>query len=140
VKALPTAVQRRRRLLTRAIPLAAVALVAFVVGAIAGAPGSPEKETAQRFADAWAAGNYTGMYAELNEESRGRISRKAFVRAYREAAEVATLRSIVAEAPADPAERDGATIVPVPLEAGTAAFGRVAAELPVPVAGGGVDP
>jgi penicillin-binding protein A len=138
VKALPTAAQRRRRLLTRAIPLAAIALVAFILGAIAGNPGSPEKETAQRFAEAWAAEDYAGMYAELNEESRRRITRKAFVRAYREAAEVATLRSIVAEAAADPAERDGTTFVPVPLEAGTAAFGRVAAELPVPVADGGV--
>lgn len=138
MKALPTAAQRRRRVLTRTIPLATVALVAFVLGAIAGAPGSPEREAAQRFADAWAAGEYAAMYAELNEESRRRVARKAFVRAYREAAETATLRRLAAEAAGDAEDRDGAAVVPVPFEATTVAFGRVVAELRVPVADGGV--
>src|SRR4051812_26046927 len=39
----PTEAERRRRILTRALPLGAVALVAFVVGITAGTPGSPEK-------------------------------------------------------------------------------------------------
>lgn len=138
MKALSTAAQRRRRVLTRAIPLAAVALVAFVLGAIAGAPGSPERETAQRFADAWAAGEHTAMYAELNEESRRRVARENFVKAYREAAEAATLRRLAAESAGDTEERDGTTVVPVPVEASTAAFGQVFADLPVPVADGGV--
>lgn len=138
MKALPTAAQQRRRILTRALPLIVVAVVAFVLGAIAGAPGSPEKDAAQRFADAWAAGNYAAMYGELNDEARRRVSRKRFARAYRETAEVATLRRLVAESAGEPSESDGTTVVPVPLEAGTAAFGVVTAPLPVPVADGGV--
>ena len=46
-------VERRRRIVTRTLPLALVALVAFVIGAVAGTPGSPEKEAAQRFTEAW---------------------------------------------------------------------------------------
>jgi hypothetical protein len=138
VKALSTVAQRRRRILTRAIPLAAVALVAFVLGAIAGIPGSGEREAAQRFADAWAAGDYGAMYAELNEESRRRVARKDFIRAYREAAEVATLRRLAAESAGEAEEGDGTAVVPVPFEASTAAFGEVFANLPVPIAAGGV--
>ena len=39
VNQLSPEVERRRRLITRTLPLALVALVAFVVGAAAGAPG-----------------------------------------------------------------------------------------------------
>lgn len=130
--------QRRRRILTRALPLVAIALIAFVLGAIAGAPGSPEKETAQRFADAWAAGDYAAMYAGLNEDSRRRVPRERFLQAYREAAEVATLRGLAVEPAADPEDADGAKVVRVPVAAGTAAFGTVAADLAVPVSDGGV--
>ena len=45
--------ERRRRLVTRALPLTIVAVVAFAFGAGTGAPGSPEKEAAERFAEAW---------------------------------------------------------------------------------------
>jgi peptidoglycan glycosyltransferase len=138
VKAPPTVAQRRRRFLTRALPLALVALVAFVFGAIVGAPGSEEKETAQRFADAWTAFDYASMYAELDEESRRRVPRGQFAQIYREAAEVATLRKLSAGPAADP-EGDGDTrAVRVPFEAGTAAFGDVFADLTVPVSEGGV--
>src|SRR5712691_13301711 len=44
----------RRRARRRAIPVIAIALVAFVAGLIAGAGhGSSERAVAQRFADAW---------------------------------------------------------------------------------------
>ena len=48
-------VERRRRIVTRALPLTLIALVAFVIGAVAGTPGSPEKEAAERFAERLAA-------------------------------------------------------------------------------------
>jgi peptidoglycan glycosyltransferase len=138
VKQPPTVAQRRRRFLTRALPLVLVALVAFILGAIAGAPDSEEKETAQRFAAAWAAGDYASMYAELDEESRRRVPRKRFAQTYREAAEVATLRNLAAGAATDPEDGDGSQVVRVTFEARTAAFGAVSADLAVPVSGGGV--
>jgi peptidoglycan glycosyltransferase len=139
VNTLPSAVQRRRRLVTRALPLTIVAVVAFVLGASAGAPGSPDKDAAQRFADAWTGREFAAMYRELNEESRAAIDEKEFVAKYREAAEVATLRSLSAGSAGDPTTKNGRTVVPVPVEAGTVAFGTVDADLDLPYADGGID-
>ena len=62
--------ERRRRLVTRTLPLALVAIVAFVVGAAVGAPGSPQKDAANRFAEAWARDDFAAMYEELNDASQ----------------------------------------------------------------------
>ena len=69
-------------------------MVAFVVGAAMGAPGSPAKDAANRFAEAWAAGSFAAMYRELNAASRGSVDLNDFVLAYREASRTATLRSL----------------------------------------------
>lgn len=133
-----TAAQRRRRLLTRAAPLVVIALIAFVLGASSGASGSPAKDTAQRFTEAWAHREFDAMYRELNDASREAIGAEEFAKAYREAAEIATLRSLGPDSPGDPTDRDGDTVVPVPVEVGTIAFGRFASELDVSYADGGV--
>jgi cell division protein FtsI/penicillin-binding protein 2 len=138
VNPLPPEVQRRRRLVTRALPLTVIAIVAFVVGAVTGAPGSPDKEAAERFSEAWEHKDFGAMYADLNDASRNAVSEEEFVNAYRKAAEVATLRSLEVDSPHDPTSANGATVVPVPVEAGTVAFGDVAAELNVPYAEGGI--
>jgi peptidoglycan glycosyltransferase len=130
---------RRRRLVTRALPLAVVALVAFVVGVTAGSPGSPEKDAAGRFADAWAAKSFKAMYAELNEASRQRVSRKQFEAAYREAQETATVRGIEAGSPGDARSADSDKVVPVAMTIQTVAFGTVEEDLDVPYADGGIE-
>jgi penicillin-binding protein A len=135
----PTPADRRRRLLTRALPLAVVALVAFVVGVTAGSPGSPEKEAAGRFAEAWAAKNFKAMYAELNEASRARTSRKQFETAYREAQETATVRGIDAGSVRAAQSADSGKVVPVAMTIQTVAFGTVEEDLDVPYADGGVE-
>jgi transpeptidase family protein/penicillin-binding protein/MecA-like transpeptidase family protein len=138
VKSLSPEVERRRRLVTRTLPLTILASVAFVLGAAAGAPGSPEKEVADRFADAWARQDFEAMHRELNPVSRTAISAADFAAAYREAAEMATLRELEAGDPADPEERGGATVVPVQVEVATVAFGLVEAEFELPVADDGI--
>jgi peptidoglycan glycosyltransferase len=135
----PTPADRRRRLVTRALPLGLVALVAFVVGVSAGSPGSPEKDAAGRFADAWAAKNFKAMYAELNEASRGRVSRKDFEAAYREAQETATVRGIEAGSAGDSQSTDAGKVVPVAMTIKTVAFGTVEEDLNVPYADGGIE-
>jgi hypothetical protein len=55
--------ERRRRVVTRAIPLIVLAAAAFTAGLII-ASGS-ETSAAQRFLDAWERGNYGAMHAEL---------------------------------------------------------------------------
>jgi cell division protein FtsI/penicillin-binding protein 2 len=132
-------VERRRRLVTRTLPLAAIAVVSFVVGASTGAPGSPEKEAASRFAEAWAANDFAAMYRELNPASKAAIELNDFVIAYRDADQVGTLRSLEPGSAHDPSSRDGETVVPVPVAVTTVAFGRFEDEVEIPYADGGVD-
>ena len=135
----PSEAERRRRLLTRTLPLAAVALVAFVIGVATGAPGSPEKEAAERFAKAWEAKSFKAMYSELNEASRTRVSRREFEEAYRDAQEVATTRGLDAGSAGDAEEGDSGKVVPVEMTVTTVAFGMVEAELDLPFADGGIE-
>ena len=62
-----------------------IAFVAFVVGAVQGAPGSPEKDAAQRYTQAWENGDFGAMYRELNQASKASTSINDFVLAYHEA-------------------------------------------------------
>ena len=78
MNSLPTEVERRRRLVTRALPLSVIAAIAFAIGAATGAPGSPEKEAAERFAEAWGRKDFAAMYRELNEASRRPIGEAEF--------------------------------------------------------------
>jgi penicillin-binding protein A len=135
---MPPEVERRRRLVTRTLPLAVLAVVAFAFGAAAGAPGSPEKDAANRFAEAWAAAEFAAMYKELNPASQASIELNDFVLAYREAEQVATLRSLQPGSAHDPSSRDGETLVPVPVAVATVAFGRFEDEVEVPYADGGI--
>jgi cell division protein FtsI/penicillin-binding protein 2 len=121
------------------MPLGAVALVAFVVGAAMGAPGSPEKAAANRFAEAWQARNFAAMYAELNDASRAKITPKQFAAAYREARDIATMRGLVAESAEDATSSEGETVVPVPLAIKTVAFGTVRDDLDLPWSEGGIE-
>jgi cell division protein FtsI/penicillin-binding protein 2 len=138
VKSLPPEVERRRRLVTRALPLTIVAIVAFIFGASAGSPGSPEKDAAARFTQAWANKDFGAMYRELNIATRRSIDEAGFIDAYRTAAETATLREFEAEKPEDAEEIGGRTVVPVGATAETVAFGQVAADLKLPYVDGGI--
>jgi len=138
VKSLPTGAQRRRRLVTRTLPLSIVALVAFVLGASAGTPGSPEKEAAERFVAAWERDDFAAMYRVLNAASRRSTGAAEFAAAYGTAAGVATLREVEAGSPRDPVDSDGTTLIAVPVEATTLAFGTVVLDLDLPFADGGI--
>jgi penicillin-binding protein A len=132
-------VERRRRLLTRALPLILIALVAFIFGAIAGTSSSPDKEAAERFVRAWEGDEFAAMYKELNPASQRKIELNDFASTYRATEDVATLRSLEGDSPGDTSSRDGETVVSVPMRATTAAFGSVEADLLVPFADGGVN-
>jgi peptidoglycan glycosyltransferase len=141
-------VERRRRLVTRALPLSLFAFVAFVLGALAGAnPDSAEEEAAKRFTTAWENRDYAAMYRELNAGSQRKIGLNDFVVAYREADEVATVHSLEAgspgkvssaEVPEESSSADTRTVVPVPITVTTAAFGPVEALLELPFAEDGI--
>jgi penicillin-binding protein A len=115
-----------------------IAVVAFVVGAATGTPGSPEKSAANRFAEAWQAKNYRAMYAELNDASKAATPVKQFTADYRDAQDVSTLRGLVADSAEDAASEDGETVVPVPLRIKTVAFGVVEGKIDLPWSEGGI--
>jgi len=115
-----------------------VALVAFVVGAAMGAPGSPEKDAANRFAEAWQARDFAAMYAELNDSSRKTVGAKEFAADYRKARDIATMRALAADSAEDSRSEGGETVVPVPLTIKTVAFGVVHADLELPWSEGGI--
>jgi cell division protein FtsI/penicillin-binding protein 2 len=121
------------------MPLGALAVVAFVVGAAMGAPGSPEKAAANRFAEAWQAKNFPAMYGELNDASKASITPKQFAADYREARDIATMRGLVADSAEDARSEEGETVVPVPLRIKTVAFGTVEEELDLPWSEGGIE-
>ena len=130
--------ERRRRLVTRTLPLSLIAIVAFVVGAATGTPGSPQKEAADRFAEGWARGDFAAMYEELSDASREEVGAKEFAAAYREAEQTATLKQLEPGSAGDPASSGGATAVPVPMVVSTVAFGRFEEALALPFADGGI--
>jgi hypothetical protein len=132
-------VERRRRLVTRAAPLSLIALVAFVLGAVAGTPGSPAKDAAGRFADAWGNGEFAAMYRELNPASRRSIDLNDFVIAYREAEDTATVRGLDPHSPGDPKHGSGGSIVPVAISVDTMAFGSLEGDVDLPYSDGGID-
>jgi penicillin-binding protein A len=138
VSQLSPEVERRRRLVTRTLPLGLIAVVAFAFGAAAGTPGSPEKDAANRFAQAWAARDFAAMYRELNPSSRSSIDAADFAAAYREAEEVATVRSLDPGSAHDPGGSGSATVVALPLSISTVAFGEVEGDVDLPFADGGI--
>ena len=136
---IPTEAERRRRLLTRTLPLAVIALIAFVVGIATGSGGSPEKEAAARFVNAWEAKSFKAMYGELNEASRQRVDRGKFEAAYREAQQVATSRALDAGSVGDAEDSGDGKVVPVQATVSTVAFGTVEGEVDLPYADGGIE-
>ncbi len=115
-----------------------VAVVAFVVGAAMGVPGTPEKDAANRFAEAWQHKNFAAMYTELNDASKQSISAKQFAADYHEAQQIATERGVTVERAKGSRSEGGQTVVPVPVLINTVAFGKVEEELDLPWVEGGI--
>jgi penicillin-binding protein A len=125
--------ERRRRILTRALPLLLIAVVAFVAGLVV-AGGSPELEAAKRFLAAWEAGDLEAMHSELTPEAAAEYPLDAFTGLYEEAAATATATSVEIGEPQGP-EGDEVT---AQATMRTDAFGDVAGTLAVPVEDGAV--
>jgi peptidoglycan glycosyltransferase len=115
-----------------------IAVVAFVVGAAMGVPGSPEKDAANHFAEAWQHKNFAAMYAELNDASKQSISAKQFAADYHEAQQIATERGVLVERAKSSTSEGGQKVVPVAVRIKTVAFGIVNQELELPWAEGGI--
>ena len=81
--------ERRRRLVTRAVPIALLAAAAFIAGVVASGDGA-ELSGARRFAQAWERQDFAAMYAEISPKAAKRYSLAEFADDYGKAQETAT--------------------------------------------------
>jgi hypothetical protein len=133
----PPPARRRPPVNRRALAaLGAVAAAALVAGILA-ARGheSAGEQAVERFAAAWSRGDVAAMYRELSPSARGRVSLKRFARAYRAAADTATVRTLRTGEPV----RDG-DAVRVPVHVRTHVFGTVRGDVTLALDGEGDDP
>jgi hypothetical protein len=125
---------RRRRLTHRALPVAAIAGAAFMVGVVFGALHvAPERKLGDRFARAWQRGDYPAMYELLSDKAKRRTPLAAFQEAYRDAALTATTRQLRVGHAGGPS--GGAVTVPVRVT--TRIFGTVKDTVRLPFDGSG---
>jgi peptidoglycan glycosyltransferase len=116
------------------MPVAAFAVIAFVVGAVVGST-SPALDAVDRFANAWSSEDYAAMHDELTAGAARRYPLEEFERTYSEARQTATIETISSGDPDGPETVSGEETVTVPLTISTHAFGVVSGELAVPVDG-----
>ena len=128
---------RRRRLLTRTLPIALLALAAFVAGIIQGASGT-DVSGAQAFADAWASQNFRAMYSEISPSSARQYSLEEFTSDYEKAQTTATVKHVDSGEASD-SDSDGGSAAAVPVTLETHAFGDIQRDLVLPLDSGKVD-
>ena len=122
-------------MLTRAAPVVAIALFAFIVGVVTGAGG--DSSAAQRFVDAWEQGDTQAMYAELTGGAQQKYTRDEFERAYADARETATVETVSAGEAHD-AESGDDDVQVVGMRFATHAFGDLGGDLELPTDDEGV--
>ena len=111
-----------------------IAVLAFGAGiVIATGPGRAERRLVSSYVTAWEHGDYRHMYSLLDKTSRRRMSEPQFVAAYKTAAGIATLLSVV---PSHVGNRV-ADAIPVRMWARTRLFGTLPETLNVPLDGSG---
>ena len=128
---------RRRRLITRAFPIALLALAAFIAGAIV-AGGREELSSVQAFAEDWEKQDFAAMYREISDDSQKRVPLVEFTDAYGKAQETSTLAHVDA---GDATESDahGRRVAVLPVTLSTHAFGTIATRMVLPLDGDRVD-
>jgi cell division protein FtsI/penicillin-binding protein 2 len=129
--------ERRRRILTRAVPVMLIGVVAFVIGAMSGGTSASE-EAARQFVEAWGRQDFSAMHGGLTDDARARYPLERFTTLYKEAQTTATVDTVD---PADPEGTEsvsGQEAVPVPVTIRTHAFGDVESTLALPVAEGAI--
>ena len=116
--------------------MGALAVVAFVVGAIVGANHgqSAGQALAARYVAAWAHGEYATMYDDIDARSKRRISPQGLADDYRHALRTATATRL--QVTGKPRDASGG-LVAVPVRVHTRLFGTLQLAFLLKVAGGG---
>ena len=129
--------ERQRRLRRRALPLAVVALIAFIFGVISAA-GSPEQDMAERFVKDWADQDYNSMHDELSDSAQARYSAADLRSAYADSQNASTATAIDPGSADGPKNVNGTDVVDVGVGVRTKLFGKVDGTLRLPLDGGKV--
>jgi peptidoglycan glycosyltransferase len=130
---------RRRRLITRALPIVLLGLAAFVAGAIwAAGHHHTDLGSAQKFANAWADQDFRAMYAQVSRSSARRYPLHEFTADYEKAQTTATVKHVEVGR-ASESNSAGGTAASVTVTLRTHAFGDIARALVLPLDGGKVD-
>jgi cell division protein FtsI/penicillin-binding protein 2 len=130
------AAARRRRLVTRALPLVGIAAFSFAAGAITA--NDNEVAAAESFAQAWERQDFKAMHNQLTDGSASRYPLAKFRNVYESAertitaAQVSTGGVHQGETP----EGEDAAVIPIRFE--THAFGEVSGDLVVPLSDGSI--
>ncbi len=128
--------ERRTRLSHRAVPLAALALIALAAGLLVGSAAETGGDRLARdFARAWGRGDYPAMHDLLTDEAKQRYPLRSFRAAYENALSISTAASFRVRLPKG--ERNGRATIPVTVR--TRVFGPVAGGVTVPIAGEAID-
>jgi peptidoglycan glycosyltransferase len=127
--------ENRNQRLRRARPVLALALVAFLVGAIVGTHrgSSPAIRLSEQFAAAWARGDYETMYGEIAPEARHQTSAADFQADYRQALATATATGVTVAGHARAAGKD---MVSIRVRVRTRLWGTLALPLTLQVESG----
>ena len=114
-----------------------VALIAFIFGVISSA-GSPERDMAKRFVDAWAQQDFKAMHDELSGSAQSQYSAADLASAYGQAQGAATASAIDPGDADGPKSVNGTDVVDVEVGVRTNIFGKVDGTLRLPLDGGKV--
>jgi penicillin-binding protein A len=115
----------------------ALATVAFLIGAIAGANHSSSyaHTLAERFTAAWARSDYASMYADIDAQAQRETTPSEFASAYRGALTTATATTTGMHVTGKPRSAAGGVEVPVRVQ--TRLFGALASDFTLPMQGSG---
>lgn len=110
--------------------------LAFAAGAIVGGTGgAAERDLVRAYVHDWRQGQYSAMYAMLDDRSRKGLSLGAFTAALQNAAATVTVTSLAAAV----IENQRGDVIPVRMRVQTKVFGPLRLELLVPVDTSGPD-
>jgi penicillin-binding protein A len=130
--------ERQRRLRHRALPLAVLAGISFIVGAVMAA-GSAEEDTANRFLEAWAAQDFAAMHEELTDDAKAQYPVEQLAAAYQEAQIASTATAIDPGDAEGPRDDGGTEVVEVGVGVRTELFGVVDGTINLPVSEAKID-
>ncbi len=126
--------ERRRRLMTRALPISILAAGSFVAGLATG--NDDELKAVTSFATAWEHGDYEAMDDQLTPEASSETPAAEFEADYENSAATATMDVVDVGEPRIGRTADGQEAGILPLRLQTHAFGEISGEVALPLEDG----